>query len=599
MIKNRFILNENDRRNILSMYGLLVEQDEKEITISGVIKKNDEPLIQTKLTIMVNDSVVAGTTTDIDGKYNLKIKVGENEVTSPNFIFKIGKTYNVVIKNNELGEMTEDITIENNDFVKDFTVTPVKNIEEVRVNADALTSLKLNFTYNGEKLNNVLFSLRNGPLKIYENNLSSDNELFFQSSTGNGFVGLKEYDGSYIYYVNESKKTNYFEVSKIPKEDELVFTAKKDNLSFKKKIKFIKSNVGVNVVKVYDKNNKNIIAFTLTGINYKNNNNINIELEPTVLMVAVVNKENNPLPNAKVTFNNLGKVYTTDEKGQVNVVNINLDRVNYTVELENYKTMVGEIDIDAGKNEKTIKLISKSDESYDVDVTDEFKDGLFFIYGRSTANSYDNSLNNAKINAINKYIEKNKRKYKNVPEFTDQKIENWDLNYDVSKEVKDPKTKQTSVVIKFKKTDIKDYLEKFTKENKIKIDREKLELPSDILLTDAVSKAYRNNKKVFVVVGLNPKREPMDNTQTRTQEMVSKINRDKNLSTSIMNKTIPLFVNVDTNNSNYNELSTKTQIKSYPRVIILKPTNDKNFTVDLNTEYFNFEKDPSQLEKYL
>ena len=599
MIKNRFIITENDRQNILSMYGLLVEQDEKEITISGVIKKNDEPLIQTKLTIMVNDSVVAGTTTDIDGKYNLKIKVGENEVTSPNFIFKIGKTYNVVIKNNELGEMTEDITIENNDFVKDFTVTPVKNIEEVRVNADALTSLKLNFTYNGEKLNNVLFSLRNGPLKIYENNLSSDNELFFQSSTGNGFVGLKEYDGSYIYYVNESKKTNYFEVSKIPKEDELVFTAKKDNLSFKKKIKFIKSNVGVNVVKVYDKNNKNIIAFTLTGINYKNNNNINIELEPTVLMVAVVNKENNPLPNAKVTFNNLGKVYTTDEKGQVNVVNINLDRVNYTVELENYKTMVGEIDIDAGKNEKTIKLISKSDESYDVDVTDEFKDGLFFIYGRSTANSYDNSLNNAKINAINKYIEKNKRKYKNVPEFTDQKIENWDLNYDVSKEVKDPKTKQTSVVIKFKKTDIKDYLEKFTKENKIKIDREKLELPSDILLTDAVSKAYRNNKKVFVVVGLNPKREPMDNTQTRTQEMVSKINRDKNLSTSIMNKTIPLFVNVDTNNSNYNELSTKTQIKSYPRVIILKPTNDKNFTVDLNTEYFNFEKDPSQLEKYL
>ena len=599
MIKNRFIITENDRQNILSMYGLLVEQDEKEITISGVIKKNDEPLIQTKLTIMVNDSVVAGTTTDIDGKYNLKIKVGENEVTSPNFIFKIGKTYNVVIKNNELGEMPEDITIENNDFVKDFTVTPVKNIEEVRVNADALTSLKLNFTYNGEKLNNVLFSLRNGPLKIYENNLSSDNELFFQSSTGNGFVGLKEYDGSYIYYVNESKKTNYFEVSKIPKEDELVFTAKKDNLSFKKKIKFIKSNVGVNVVKVYDKNNKNIIAFTLTGINYKNNNNINIELEPTVLMVAVVNKENNPLPNAKVTFNNLGKVYTTDEKGQVNVVNINLDRVNYTVELENYKTMVGEIDIDAGKNEKTIKLISKSDESYDVDVTDEFKDGLFFIYGRSTANSYDNSLNNAKINAINKYIEKNKRKYKNVPEFTDQKIENWDLNYDVSKEVKDPKTKQTSVVIKFKKTDIKDYLEKFTKENKIKIDREKLELPSDILLTDAVSKAYRNNKKVFVVVGLNPKREPMDNTQTRTQEMVSKINRDKNLSTSIMNKTIPLFVNVDTNNSNYNELSTKTQIKSYPRVIILKPTNDKNFTVDLNTEYFNFEKDPSQLEKYL
>ena len=337
----------------------------------------------------------------------------------------------------------------------------------------------------------------------------------------------------------------------------------------------------------------------MAGINYKNNNNINIELEPTVLMVAVVNKENNPLPNAKVTFNNLGKVYTTDEKGQVNVVNINLDRVNYTVELENYKTMVGEIGIDAGKNEKTIKLRSKSDESYDVDVTDEFKDGLFFIYGRSTANSYDNSLNNAKIDAINKYIEKNKRKYQNVPEFTDQKIENWDLNYDVSKEVKDPKTKQTSVVIKFKKTDIKDYLEKFTKENKIKIDREKLELPSDILLTDAVSKAYRNNKKVFVVVGLNPKREPMDNTQTRTQEMVSKINRDKNLSTSIMNKTIPLFVNVDTNNSNYNELSTKTQIKSYPRVIILKPTNDKNFTVDLNTEYFNFEKDPSQLEKYL
>ena len=599
MIKNRFIITENDRQNILSMYGLLVEQDEKEITISGVIKKNDEPLIQTKLTIMVNDSVVAGTTTDIDGKYNLKIKVGENEVTSPNFIFKIGKTYNVVIKNNELGEMTEDITIENNDFVKDFTVTPVKNIEEVRVNVDALTSLKFNFTYNGEKLNNVLFSLRNGPIKIYENSLSSDNELFFQSSTGNGFVGLKEYDGSYIYYVNESKKTNYFEVSKIPKEDELVFTAKKDNLSFKKKIKFIKSNVGVNVVKVYDKNNKNIIAFTLAGINYKNNNNINIELEPTVLMVAVVNKENNPLPNAKVTFNNLGKVYTTDEKGQVNVVNINLDRVNYTVELENYKTMVGEIGIDAGKNEKTIKLRSKSDESYDVDVTDEFKDGLFFIYGRSTANSYDNSLNNAKIDAINKYIEKNKRKYQNVPEFTDQKIENWDLNYDVSKEVKDPKTKQTSVVIKFKKTDIKDYLEKFTKENKIKIDREKLELPSDILLTDAVSKAYRNNKKVFVVVGLNPKREPMDNTQTRTQEMVSKINRDKNLSTSIMNKTIPLFVNVDTNNSNYNELSTKTQIKSYPRVIILKPTNDKNFTVDLNTEYFNFEKDPSQLEKYL
>ena len=45
-MKNRFVISENDRRSILSMYGLLTEE-EKEYNFSGVIKDDGGLVIPT------------------------------------------------------------------------------------------------------------------------------------------------------------------------------------------------------------------------------------------------------------------------------------------------------------------------------------------------------------------------------------------------------------------------------------------------------------------------------------------------------------------------------------------------------------------------
>jgi hypothetical protein len=52
MVKNKFIISESDRKQILSMYGLMLEATKTKVKLFGKIPNTEPPIDLKKLTIL-------------------------------------------------------------------------------------------------------------------------------------------------------------------------------------------------------------------------------------------------------------------------------------------------------------------------------------------------------------------------------------------------------------------------------------------------------------------------------------------------------------------------------------------------------------------
>ena len=160
---------------------------------------------------------------------------------------------------------------------------------------------------------------------------------------------------------------------------------------------------------------------------------------------------------------NSDDIFTTDKNGEVNIPfeydQIENKNIQLIVRKENYKSQSSKFEIKEGFNNKTIILKSSLEDESLIEPLDDYKDNFFEIYGKSETDlSYNESLKMAKLNAINKFIERNKKRYiefgklENIdPEIT------YELVYGRPKKISD-RTGKFFNIVKLKRKDIKNFL---------------------------------------------------------------------------------------------------------------------------------------------
>ena len=298
-------------------------------------------------------------------------------------------------------------------------------------------------------------------------------------------------------------------------------------------------------------------------------------LKVTMLNLKVIDSiTKNPIKGVNVIFLGLKQKYVTNEKGLVTIKNIETGKEKIKLQLTNYLTKVDTITIKDGENNIVVPFDKFGSPAERID---DYKDNLFTIYGRSRNDlSFKEALKDAKLEIVNKYLEKNKRTYKNIPEFKNVDL---DIKYElVYQKPKKSDEDENFVIVKASKKDIKDFIKDFSLKNNIKIEAEPLTWEEDNL-ESLIIEAYRQNKNVFIVYGLM--------SDEQTVKMIEGINKNTSLVNDINKKSKLIYVPNSDKNENKNFLIQKDiDVSSYPRMIVLKPTDLKgNFTVSYNKPY--------------
>jgi hypothetical protein len=295
----------------------------------------------------------------------------------------------------------------------------------------------------------------------------------------------------------------------------------------------------------------------------------------TMLDLKIIDSTtNNPIKGANVTFINLGKNFKTNDEGKIIIKDIETGKEKLKIQFTNYLTKVQNINIKDGENTLSISI-----DKFGLggERVDDYKDNLFTIYGRSrNVLSYDEALKDTKLEIVNKFIEKHKKTYKNIPQFKNADL---DIKYElVYKKPKTSKEDENFVIVKASKKDIKQFMRDFAAKNNIEIEKEPLTWEEDDLKSLLIE-SYRQNRNVFIVFGL------MSDEQTK--KMIDGINNNTSLVNDINKKSKLIYVPNSDQNANKNFLiQNDVDVSSYPRIIVLKPTDLKgNFTVFYNKSY--------------
>lgn len=564
------------------MYGILNEELLSAIKITGKVLKNKEqkePEKNAKITLLdVNGYIKGKEITNQDGEFSFniqnidsgKIKLvitttdgnnGSQEFDISKQETNLGDIYmsdiieikslpgggSIKITNTNISIKLE--TDKENDFY--FTVSP-KDDETIffkkRINKN--TPINLNILKTGQLLNDLPTEFK----------VEKVNEFFDSKGDPNLIktITIKVFD--------EKNKLNYqndfdiripnssINVIKSTNEDGDVFYSKKDD----------------NVKLMSDKEN-----------------NINIIL--ATLYIKVVDENKQPLNGVTIVDSKTNKEYNTNENGVVFIGNVKKDDIfNFEFKKEGYKKSTLDVsEFKYGVNNVNMTLTSKIGfTEITGEPEDNYKDTLFTIYGRGkTKNTYNECIIMAKNNILNKFVQKYKSKYTNVPLFKKEDIDlKYEMVYRRPSEIVKKMQGENSVIIKSKRNDVRLALRAFINDNNIKVSSEPFEY-ENLTIDEALNSSYSNNKTVLVVVGSTTNDETKELNNLLQEDFSDKINKNY----------VPIFVNVDPNNSNYKKLRTYVKFDSYPRVIYLRRNDKGNVEVVKNLGYYEIKDDISKL----
>jgi hypothetical protein len=575
MPKKSLIITENDRLNILSMYDLLTEEVVSNVVITGkIIDKETNPVYATIALSKYEKNYV---TTDDKGQFKITIpSVQEGE-----YVLKIKP------EDPSLDFENVDLTITKNKnnynlgLIKPSTKS--QQIKEVKIGLQQLTNINLKVFYNEKPLNN--YNLKITPM------LNSDNVLF-ESNMNVYNPSLTFFKGGQVFeYLKDGEQYSLEKIKGTP-NDFFFFEPGEEE---KKNIRITISNNEAGSISKNFKINLNNATTKIQGdgINFTKGeskielkepkNEIVFELSKPTLELKIFDKVTGVgLPNTEVKISNTDQVFKTNDKGVLILNNLNTNKLNLNIKSKNYLGSFVKIKLDNGLNTKEVGLtkFNVGDE-----LLDKYKDNLFNIYGRGRTDlNYDEALKIAKLDVVNKYLEKHKNRYKNVPKFENVNLDiKYDLMYNKQKKSDDD---TTFVIIKSSKKDIRDFLRKYTEKENIEVESEPLVFEEGNI-KEALGMAYRYGRNLFVIFG--------DKESDLTKEMLSKINKNKNLINQI-NKTSDLLF-VDVSSSNYqilNDMVVKKgqDIQSQPKIIVLKgeDLNGENFKILYNKQYYRLKE---------
>jgi hypothetical protein len=398
MKKNPFIISENDRRHIMSLYGILTEE-EKEYVIAGVLIGEDtqKGVGFAKVVIMDGKTIIKGANSGTDGDFEIKTKLddlktytikinvyGYLEYESPldmtNLNQKLDITLTSKSKDLKVVDVTEKGKYKNSEktfFLTDFNVN-FKDSENNNISGVKIIGVQYN---NGKLLKlDLPNSDKDGNLKVNISHLGLD----LDSTEENP----KQTDRKFKIYYKKNKFKDYFEATvksptkklyvigmegEISGDTENFYGIIKNNTIFVKKdlentniitsgdydpemsltaaitpklkeLGYTKLKVR-NLIKIFGgwgsvEKKLNLSDFTLYG---EQNGTIDVQIETSLdIQIEVVNKNNNRIPNAKV------EVYADKQK-------TNLITTEYTDEEGVIKTKVNLLDTESEDDELSNK----------------------------------------------------------------------------------------------------------------------------------------------------------------------------------------------------------------------------------------------------
>lgn len=590
MIKNRFILNENDRRNILSMYGLLVEEV-KDVIISGVVTDDSNTPRSGKVYLKdTNGKIIKQQNTDFDGNYSINANL------------EINKSYIIVFKDDETQRETPfDLEVGNETtIVKNLKITlKVLELSGVQVGLSLATKIDLQIISDSDLKKYELSIFTNEKELLYTTPIYSKNiNLIFLGGNGMSInqndIGVEKPVGTYT-----KKIDNFFNVNAGDKKEVIISIGNKLKTIYSEKFSLKLNNGTVKIDPVYGKNTSEVNGETLSTnketkaffnqTNAIGPNIINIEIGFSDLKLKIFDEvTGEPVENAEVSISGFDQSYTTNNEGKIFIEDIKMGDYKLRVKHPKYLIKTKEIKLNKKINEINLTLIKigLSDERID-----DYRDTLFTIYGRSRTDlSYDNALVLAKLDVVNKYLEKHKKKYKNIPKFEGVDV---DIDYElVYKKPNTSKGKENFVIIKAKKKDVKNFIKNYSLNKGYEIEVEPITWENEGLESLLID-SYRRGKTVVIVLGLTD--------DDGTINLINDINKNSSVINNLNTKSQMIFVPVSNKNENYNYLIQKkivTVQDSYPRVISLKPTDLKgDFTLNFNLPYSRIKNDISQIKQ--
>ena len=558
-MKNRFVISENDRRSILSMYGLLKE-DITKINISGTIKDSEGKLkVFENIRLKdINDEILTTTQSDGNGKYNISYNLDSE------------KQYFIYVHGNEKIEITDKKTTPQK---IDIDLTGSKALSDVSVAMFKTFNLEIDVLYLKNKLSDYNLKIIN----------SKNEEVFSIENTNmNNFIFTQK--GIEVNGLEENKEYKVPNEPVLNKDEEITIKVSKDGFVTKSvKDKFVFNST----VKLTSKTvNSDKFVIKTENLDFKSNvrEKVLFNIEKNLLLLKITDINNNTIEGAKISMLNSDDIFTTDKNGEVNIPfeydQIENKNIQSIVRKENYKSQSSKFEIKEGFNDKTIFLKSSLEDESLIEPLDDYKDNFFEIYGKSETDlSYNESLKMAKLNAINKFIERNKKRYiefgklENIdPEIT------YELVYGRPKKISN-RTGKFFNIVKLKRKDIKNFLIEYAKSKNLKINKTKKTMMdffdgNNISLPEAIKESFRNNQKIFVVLGKTE--------NDLFNELLEKIENSNYYKLITNGGYLPLYIPVDKNNENYKMLKNQDNMNKQPRVLVLKPESYSKFEIENN-----------------
>lgn len=570
MKKNHFIISENDRRSILSMYNLITE-DVKSITFNGKVTTEDNELASFVKVYIKDDTnktiSVAGT--DEEGNFILTTNLDPKKKYFVNVVSTGYLEYKQEITDKISTPQTLNILLKISNSQKDLS--------EFIVGVVKFTNLDISVTDENEnQINDFVLEIDLGNKEKYIKKVSGSNiDLNFLK---NG-LALEDMDVDAEYDFTE--KDNNFSLDK---GDETIvrISVKKDGYFESDKKYDIKLGNGFSNLPTIEKNGKKYIKskwknnedviYPEIKISPSNKNKINIVLKKIPeqkITFNVIDQNKNLVSDASIKVEVDGDVigvYNTNDEGEINLpLNKNLigKTIYVTFEKNGFKRSIKKYEIKNDKNSFKLNVVNTSYGEYvqTGELNDTYKDTGNTIYGRGKTDlSQKEAYILAKNDIVNKYIKKHKKRYKNFPTFTNQDI---DLDYEFvySRPLKGGN--QHSIILKSSPKQIKQFLESYGKKENIKVTPKTGDY-NQITLREALEDSFYYGKDVLVVYGLDD--------DENTQKVLNYLFKEMY---DYYEKYYTLVFVQNSKNQSRNDLETiisknREVLNSYPRVIKLK-----------------------------